>query len=75
MSEPENLVLRQLRELRADMDRRFEATDAEIRALQKRLDSQIQAITGESVLGRYAAVEVEEQLSAIRDRLHALENR
>ena len=73
MSEPDNLVLRRLRELRTDMDRRFEAADARFRDIERRLDSQSQAITGESVLGRYTVAEVEAELVAIRDRLDAIE--
>jgi hypothetical protein len=37
------------------------------------MDNLRQAINGESVLGRYAAAEVEERLGAIERRLDALE--
>ncbi len=73
VSEPDNLVLRRLRELRADMDQRFEATGAEIKDMKRRLDSLSQAITGESVIGRYMVAEVEEQLVDLGQRLTALE--
>ena len=73
MTEPDNLVLRQLRDLRSDMDRRFDETWQEIELVKRRLDSQSQAIIGESVMGRYTVAEVEEQLGAISTRLDALE--
>lgn len=67
--ETQNLVLSLLREIRAKLDghdKRFDAVD-------KKLDSLRQAINGESVLGRYAAAEVEERLDAIEKRLTTLE--
>ena len=57
------------------MDQRFEATDLEIQEIKRRLGSMHQAITGESVLGRYTVAEVEDELIAIRGRLDALEAR
>jgi hypothetical protein len=68
-------VLRHLRELRADIDQRFEAAELRFRAIERRLDGMHQAIIGESAMGRYTVAEVEEQLAAIRDRLNALEAR
>lgn len=55
------------------MDRRFEATESRFRNIERRLDSQSQAITGESVMGRYTVAEVEAELIAIRNRLDRLE--
>ena len=71
MAEPRNLTLALLRELRAELDRQDQAR----RALENRFDNLRQAVTGESVLGRYAAAEVEERLNRIEDRLSALEQR
>jgi hypothetical protein len=55
MAEPDNLILALLRELRAELDRQDKAR----RALETRFDNLRQAVNGESVLGRYAAAEVE----------------
>ena len=71
MAEPDNLVLVLLRELRAELERQDQARQL----LERRVESLRQALQGESVLGRYAAAEVEDQLAAIRTRLDALEKR
>lgn len=82
MSEPDNLVLNLLREIRREMNDRFDATDqrfdkveAKLGEQDKRFESLRQAINGESVLGRYAAHEVDERLDAIEKRLDAIEQR
>ena len=75
MAEPDNLVPVLLRELRADMDQRFAQADTRFDRLEKRLENVRQAAIGESVLGRYAASEVEERLERIDKRLAALEKR
>jgi polyhydroxyalkanoate synthesis regulator phasin len=71
MAEPDNLTLALLRELRAELERQDQAR----RALERRFDHLREAVTGESVLGRYAAAEVEERLEGIERRLAALEKR
>ena len=71
MSEPGNLVLELLREIRKQQDVH---TD-ELKAVNKRIDNLRNAMTGESVLGRYAAAEVEERLDAIEKRLDRIEKR
>ncbi|GJE06173.1 MULTISPECIES: hypothetical protein [Methylobacterium] len=82
MADPEGMILPLLREMRADaqnglaeMRRRFEAIDARFDRLEKRFDNLREAVNGESVLGRYAAAEVEERLEAIEKRLASLESR
>ena len=82
MADPENRTLDILRDIRAAIktvdqkfERRFEATDAKLDDLRSRLDNVRQAITGQSVLGRYAAAEVEERLEALDKRVAALEGR
>jgi hypothetical protein len=79
MAEPENMILPMLRDIRADMNKRFDEVGRQFRnveqrfdRLEKRLDNVRQAAVGESVLGRYAAAEVEERLEQI-ERLGALE--
>ena len=73
MAEPESMILPLLREIRAEMNRRFEVTDEKLTSgfqsvnerfdrLEKKIESVKQAAFGESVLGRYAAAEVEERL-------------
>lgn len=79
MAEPQDMILPLLRELRTEvrsgfdrMDRRFAEHDARFDKLEKRFDNLRQAVYGESVLGRYAAAEVEDRLEAIEKRLEAL---
>ncbi|KAA5599867.1 hypothetical protein [Blastochloris sulfoviridis] len=82
MAEPDNLVLSLLREMRGDMSSMraemaagFKSVESGIADLEKRIDSVKQAAFGESVLGRYAAAEVEDRLAEIERRLAALETR
>jgi hypothetical protein len=83
MAEPEDMIL-PLREMRAAMERRFEsikndmqkgfnAVDHRFDGLEKKIASVKPAAFGESVLGRYAAAEVEERFDVIEKRLSALE--
>ena len=80
LAEPDNLTHRLLREIRAEQAGHFEDLRSKIASLRddihangKRLDSVRQMAIGESVLGRYAAAEVEERLEM--RRLAALEAR
>ncbi len=80
MADPQDMILPLLREMRAEMTsgflevrRKFDAVDARFDRLEKRFDNLREAVNGESVLGRYAAAEVEERLEAIEKRLAALE--
>ena len=81
MAEPENQTLHILREIRTvvktletRMDSGFASVDSRFDQLGSRMDNIRQALTGESVLGRYAAAEVEERLDAIEKRIAALED-
>lgn len=80
MVEPQDMILPPLREMRAEMqagferiDRKLEQHDERFDKLERRVGNPREAVTGESVLGRYAAAEVEEGLEAIEKRLNALE--
>ncbi|MBI5112171.1 hypothetical protein [Rhodoplanes serenus] len=89
MAEPENMTLVLLRELRSRMetrfdsldrklaehDARFDAHDARFTALEKKIDTIKQAAFAESILGRYAVVDVEQRLTELEERLAALEKR
>jgi polyhydroxyalkanoate synthesis regulator phasin len=77
---PENQTPRVLRDLRAALDRldskvdgRFDGVDKRFDQVTARMDNIRQALNGESVLGRYAAAEVEKRLEAIEKRLADLE--
>lgn len=73
MAEPNDLILPLLREMRAESASFREEMRSEMADLKKRLENVRQAAFGESVLGRYAAAEVEERIEAIEKRLAALE--
>jgi chaperonin cofactor prefoldin len=80
MAEPENHTLLLLREIRGaigTLDNRVDSLDKKVdrnhEDLKRRIENLRQAAFGESVLGRYAAAEVEERLSTIESRLSALE--
>jgi len=75
MSEPGDMVLRLLREIRTSIDRNAEISTERFDRLEKKLENVKQLAIGESVLGRYAAAEVEERLEQIEKRLAALEGR
>ncbi|MCJ2061620.1 hypothetical protein MKK63_02695 [Methylobacterium sp. J-088] len=74
------MIVPLLRELRtemqtsfADVRQQFGAVNARFDRLESRFDNLREAVNGESVLGRYAAAEVEDRLDAIEKRLAALE--
>lgn len=82
MTDPENHTLRLLREIRSSIEALGLKVDQnQVDQARKfdqvidRLESLRQAAFGESVLGRYAAAEVEERLAAIERRLAMLEGR
>lgn len=75
MTEPENHTLRLLQdirregqELRKSVDRLEGRLEKGFSDLSERLDSLRQAAFGESVLGRYAAAEVEKRVSDLETR-------
>ncbi|QFR32797.1 hypothetical protein [Ancylobacter sp. TS-1] len=80
MSEPDNFILKLLREIRAEIDSgrqenraRFDAHDKRFDTLDAKIESLKQAMHGESVLGRYATAEFEDRIEAIEKRLEKLE--
>ncbi|GJE61796.1 hypothetical protein [Methylobacterium trifolii] len=82
MAEPQEIILPLLREMRAEMrdgfsriDLKLEQHDGRFDKLEPRFDNLRQAVSGKSVLGRYAAAEVEERLEALERRMEALETR
>ncbi len=82
MAEPQDMIVPLLREMRADIaasrdDVRagFATINARLDKLERRFDNLREAVNGESVLGRYAAAEVEGRLDAIERRLAQLETR
>ena len=80
MTEPESHTLVLLRELRQSIDRLDKKADRldgklerGLEDLRSRMDNLRHAVDGESVLGRYAAAEVEERLTALEERVGKLE--
>jgi hypothetical protein len=74
MAEPDNHTLHLLREFREDF-REFRHEFSEFRArTDERFEELVRLFAGESVLGRYAAADVEKRLEAIEKRLGALED-
>ncbi|TXN65760.1 hypothetical protein FV228_15435 [Methylobacterium sp. WL18] len=80
MAEPQDMILPLLREMRTEIhsgfervDRKLEEHDTRFDKLERRFDNLREAVNGESVLGRYAAAQVEERLDALEKRLAALE--
>jgi len=81
MAGPQDMILPLLREMRTDIRELGQNTAREFTVVKQRLDqiegrlaNMREAINGKSVLGRYAAAEVEERLDAIEKRLAVLEN-
>ena len=73
MAEPDNLVLVLLRDMRAEMNTRFDQADARAERMEKKLEAVRQAAFGESLMARYTVAEVEERLQAIEKRLERIE--
>jgi len=77
MAEPDNLVLTLLRELRQDLNARFDAMDNKFEARFDKQDRKLEAIRealkSEIILGRYVVNGVDDRLDAIEKRLKALE--
>lgn len=76
MADPQDMILPLLREIRAEMHGGFDRIDQKLAdhdtrfdKLERRFDNLRQAVNGESVLGRYAAAEVEGRLQALEERL------
>ena len=75
MSEPADLTLRTLIELREAMKAGFDRMEERFTKLETRLESVKKAAFGESLVGRYMAAEVEERIEALEQRLSALEGK
>lgn len=82
MADPKDMILPMLKELRDEMRTGFKNmhdfqnnVDARFDKLERRFDNLREAVNGESVLGRYAAAEVEDRLEKIERRLANLEVR
>ena len=73
MADIEKQTIRNLRELRTAIKAMDEKVDSGFTDIRPRMESLRQAINGESVLGRYAASEVEERLEALESRVARLE--
>jgi predicted nuclease with TOPRIM domain len=80
MSELENHTLALLHEIRDQMnqnfkkvDDRFEQMEKRFKNLEKKVDNVRQAAFGESVLGRYAAAEVEGRPDSLEKRVSQIE--
>jgi uncharacterized coiled-coil protein SlyX len=82
MPEPTDMIMPMLREMREetrqgfdDMRSRLDGLDERLRAVEKLVKAQREAFEGESILGRYAAKEVDERLSTLEQRVAAVEAR
>ncbi len=86
MTEPADMIVPMLREMREDMRGRFEEMREDVRRgfeemrerfnrMEKRQDTQGDVIAAESILGRYAAKEVEERLATLERKVESLEAR
>ncbi|KNY24556.1 hypothetical protein [Methylobacterium sp. ARG-1] len=72
MAEPQDMILPLLREMRTEIRefgqnaaREFTGVNQRLDRIEGRLANMREGINGESVLGRYAAAEVEERLDAL----------
>jgi tetrahydromethanopterin S-methyltransferase subunit G len=73
MAEPESLILAKLKKMESTIERGFFAVNDRLDRLETKVENVKQAAFGESVLGRYAAGEVEQRLEAIEKRLAKIE--
>jgi polyhydroxyalkanoate synthesis regulator phasin len=86
MTEAADMILPMLREMREETRRGFDEVREEMRhgfeemrerldRIEKRQDTHRDLIAAESILGRYAAKEVEERLTALERKVESLEAR
>ena len=82
MSDPKDMILPLLREIREEMRTGFSGLrtgqttlEGRMQKLEQRFDNLREALNGESILGRYAVAEVEDRLEKIEKRLDTLEGR
>ena len=86
MTEPADMIMPMLREMREDMRSRFEGMREDMRRgfeemrerltrIEKRQDTQSDVIAAESILGRYAAKEGEERLATLERKVESLATR
>ena len=68
-------VDRRFESLESRFDKRFDGVEDRLRILEKLVRAQREAFEGESVLGRYAAKEVDERLAELERKVAALESR
>lgn len=73
MADPENLILAKLRKMEASIERGFFLVNDRLDRLESKVENIKQAAFGESVLGRYAAAEVETRLDALEQRMAELD--
>jgi hypothetical protein len=73
MAEPENHTLQLLREIRAELHGFRSETRKDMDDLKIRISDLREFAAGESVLGRYAAGNVDGRLDALEKRVSALE--
>lgn len=73
MAEPENLILAKLRKMETSIERGFFLVNDRLDRLESKVENIKQAAFGESVLGRYAAAEVETRLDALEQRMAELD--
>ncbi|HEX8663729.1 MAG TPA: hypothetical protein VF744_06830 [Beijerinckiaceae bacterium] len=82
MTEPENLVLVHLRELRAQMDARFDAVEARLTAMDKRLDAMhlngmkaLRGFIGHRTMVERTIASFEDEITQLKQRVDELEAR
>jgi polyhydroxyalkanoate synthesis regulator phasin len=79
MAEPENHLLREIRAQGEDTRKALEGLRTEMTQgfehVGERLEHLTRLVSGESVLGRYAAANVDDRLEALEQRVAALERR
>ena len=73
MADPENHTLRVLIEFRNEFKEFKAETTTNFARITDQLDSLTQALAGETVLGRYAAADVDRRLETLEKRVSALE--
>lgn len=75
MAEPSDLVLPLLREMRAEMNARFDGVDARLGAVEKTQVSYRQALAGDSLMSKLVTGDFEERSEALERRVRLLESR
>lgn len=73
MAEPQDMIVPMLREIRAEMERRFDRIEGRLDAVDSGQKSIRHALAADTVFGRMLVGEYEERIAALENKVKLLE--